>query len=159
MTDIPKRHFSWKDVETACLYIKQCLDYEDFKPDYIVGLTRGGLIPAVMLSHMTGTKVIPLDASFRDSKDGPESNVWLPEDITYGNKKVLIIDDINDSGATFSWIKENWNSSVLGACKWTGVKFAALVHNEASKAHTDYAFITINKLEKDVWIVYPWEQK
>lgn len=161
---IPKRIFSWTDVDLATTFIKHKLEADNFKPDYIVGLTRGGLIPAVVLSHLLGVKLIPLDASFRDSEDGPESNLWLPEEIHYNNKKVLVIDDINDSGATFNWIKQDWNSAVLGALgqgrlDWNNIKFAALVHNKASTALTDYTYLTINKAEQDMWIVYPWENK
>jgi hypoxanthine phosphoribosyltransferase len=155
---MPKWYFSWKDIEHSCLFIKQCLDSVNFKPDYIVGLTRGGLIPAVMLSHMTGIKVVVLDASFRDSNDIPESNLWLPEEATFNDKKILIIDDINDTGTTFNWIIEDWNRSALGKCDWSNIKFAALVHNKASKASTDFTFLIIDKSVQDIWIVYPWEQ-
>lgn len=156
---IPKRIFSWTDVDLATTFIKHKLEADNFKPDYIVGLTRGGLIPAVVLSHMLGVKLVPLDASFRDSEDDPESNLWLPESVNFSNKKVLIVDDINDSGATFNWIKQDWNTAVLGSLNWANVKFAVLVHNKASTAPTDYAYLTINKAEKDIWIVYPWENK
>ena len=158
---IPKRIFSWTDVDLATTFIKHKLEADNFKPDYVVGLTRGGLIPAVILSHMYGVKLVPLDASFRDSEDSPESNLWLPESVNFSNKKVLIVDDINDSGATFNWIKQDWNTSTagIGGIDWSNVKFAALVHNKASTAPTDYTYLTINKAEQDIWIVYPWENK
>lgn len=155
----PKRILSWKDTELACLYIKYKLEENNFKPDYIVGLTRGGLIPAVMLSHLTGVKLVSLDASFRDSTDIPEHNLWLPEAATRENKKILIIDDINDSGKTFNWIRNDWNNCIGSVeVKWENVRFAALVHNESSNASTDYSFLTVNKTKNDVWIVFPWEQ-
>ena len=157
---IPKRHFSWKDVETACLYLKSQIEEANFKPDYIVGLTRGGLIPAVILSHLTGIKLIPLDASFRDSNLSPESNCWLPEEVHFNDKKVFIVDDINDSGKTFNWIKGDWASSLtFEELGFDNIKFATLVHNKGSCEPTDFSFLTINKLEKDEWIVYPWESE
>ena len=48
---------------------------DDWRPDYIVGLTRGGLVPAVMMSNMTGIMMHALDVRFRDTDpnyDGPE---------------------------------------------------------------------------------------
>jgi len=156
----PKRiHWSWTNIEVASIYIKSRLDFDGFKPDYIVGLTRGGLIPAVLLSHMMGVKLQTLNVSLRDSEEGPESNLWLPEVATVENKKILIVDDINDSGATFEWIKKDWDSSELpNGCKWDNIKFATLVHNEASVTKTDYSFTKIDKSKEDVWIVFPWEK-
>lgn len=157
---LPKRYFSWKDVETACLYLKQCLNNDNFKPDYIVGLTRGGLIPAVMLSHMIKTKFVALDVSLRDGVDGPTSNLWLPETVMEDNVKVLIVDDINDSGATFNWIKNDWEQTTFNkSFKWGNIRFAVLVHNESSETYSDYSFLKINKTLKDTWVVYPWEQQ
>lgn len=154
-----KRKFSWADVEMACMAIQCKLVEDKFKPDYIVGLTRGGLIPAVILSHKLKTKLVALDVSFRDSIDGPDHNLWLPEEITNNDKKVLIVDDINDSGKTFTWIKNDWTDAVFKPLKWGNVRFVALVHNKSSETYTDYSFLTIDKNVKDEWIVYPWEQQ
>jgi hypoxanthine phosphoribosyltransferase len=108
---------------------------------------------------MMGVKLQTLNVSLRDSEEGPESNLWLPDVATVENKKILIVDDINDSGATFEWIKKDWDSSELpNGCKWDNIKFATLVHNEASVTKTDYAFISIDKSKEDTWIVFPWEK-
>ncbi len=52
---------------------------DDFKPDYIVGLTRGGLVPALMLSHYLKVPMHTLKVSMRDD-DHCESNLWMAED-------------------------------------------------------------------------------
>ena len=53
-----------------------------------------------------------LDVRLRDADGiGPESNAWLAEFAGNG-KNILIVDDINDTGATFEWIKNDWHSSV-----------------------------------------------
>ena len=107
-----------------------------WRPDYIVGLTRGGLIPAVMLSHYLNVPMYSLSVSLRDSDVGPESNCWMAEDALGPNsrerfiedendigavleaasdllengtyKEILIVDDINDTGSTFNWIMQDW---------------------------------------------------
>ena len=137
---------------------------EGWKPDYIVGLTRGGLIPAVYLSHYLDIPMETLKVSLRDNAD-TETNCWMSED-AFNGKNILIVDDINDTGATLDWIINDWQSSCLpDDPKWLNVwgntvKFAVLVDNLSSNfsRKVDYCAKEINKAEKDVWIVYPWER-
>ena len=160
---------------------------DNWRPDYIVGITRGGLIPATMLSHYLDIPLQTLNVSFRDADLGPESNLWMAED-AYGyvpyegteppverdparvttdparRKNILIVDDINDSGRTLNWIKQDWASGCLPndpdwADIWgSNVRFATVVNNEASEfKDVDYAGLTINKLEEPSWVVFPWE--
>ena len=87
----------------------------------------------------------------------------LLESGTY--KEILIVDDINDTGATFNWIMEDWRSSCFpNDDTWdevwnNNVKFAVVVDNLASKcnAKMDYVGREINKAENDVWVDFPWE--
>jgi hypoxanthine phosphoribosyltransferase len=84
----------------------------------------------------------------------------------YKGKKILIVDDINDSGATLNWIKQDWQSGCLPKDKrwkdvWgNNVRVAVLVDNEASasKLNINYNAIDLNKAEEDSWIVFPWEE-
>ena len=67
-------------------------------------------------------------------------------------KKILIIDDINDTGATLRYIEDNFG-------KGDGrIKFAVLVNNTPSKVTVDYHGYEINKDEVPSWIVFPWEE-
>jgi hypoxanthine phosphoribosyltransferase len=80
-------------------------------------------------------------------------------------KNILIVDDINDTGATFNWIKQDWQSSCLPNEEETwntvwgnNVRFATLTNNDASDFDdVRYTCHEINKSEEDVWLVYPWE--
>ena len=45
-----KVYYIRKQVEGACLEIARQMSEHQWRPDYIVGLTRGGLVPANLLS-------------------------------------------------------------------------------------------------------------
>ena len=79
-------------------------------------------------------------------------------------KNILIVDDINDTGATFNWIKKDWPAGCLpNDPNWNNVwdenvRFATLTENLASEFdQVRYTYHEVNKAEKDVWLVYPWE--
>ena len=144
------------------------LHKDNWRPDYIVGLTRGGLIPATMISQYTGIPMHTLNVSLRDTGEA-ESNLWMAED-AFGYEKdpvnILIVDDINDSGDTLNWIRNDWQSSCSPKdSKWNtsiwghNVRIAVLYDNLASKSVTTvtYSSVEINKRERPEWIVFPWE--
>jgi hypoxanthine phosphoribosyltransferase len=147
-----------------------------WRPDYVVGITRGGLVPAIMISHYLGVPCETLKVSLRDGGE-PESNLWMAED-AYGydhhdpmasgdgRKKILIVDDINDSGATFNWIMQDWPSGCfpMNEERWnhiwgSNVRFAVVVDNLSSQCNVEmnYVGMEVNKAENDVWVDFPWE--
>jgi hypoxanthine phosphoribosyltransferase len=163
---------------------KICRDIanSDWRPDYVVGLTRGGLLPAVMISHYFNVPMNTLKVSLRDNVD-TESNLWMAEDAfgyctqhntdgtqrgwsdVASRKDILIVDDINDSGATLNWIMEDWRSGCLpNEPIWdhifgNNVRFAVVVDNLASKCDVKMSYVgmEINKAENDVWVDFHYE--
>jgi uncharacterized protein len=169
-------YYSWQEIEAQTQEILRQLQRDVWRPDYVVGLTRGGLVPATLISQYLEVPMECLKVSLRDSEHGPESNLWMAEDAFgyvmhdpmcsgNGRKKILIVDDINDSGATLNWIKNDWPSGCLpNDERWeevwgNNVRVATLVDNEASKSELkiSYSAVDLNKAEEDVWIVFPWE--
>jgi xanthine phosphoribosyltransferase len=157
--------------------------YKDaWRPDYIVGITRGGNVPATVLSNMLGVRGEALKVSLRDATGESESNCWMASD-AFGyvdedervntksrwdiskRKNILIVDDINDTGATFDWIKQDWQAGCLpNEESWktvwhNNVRFATITDNLSSDFNgtVDYSVHEVNKAEQDVWLVYPWE--
>ena len=182
---VKKHRYSWQDVERMCVSIVNQMYSDGWKPDYIVGITRGGNIPATIISNMTGIRCETLKVSLRDDKsNGSESNLWMAED-AFGyielkdrddtwskgksnpkaRKQILIVDDINDTGVTFNWIMQDWQAScVPDSPAWEdvwneNVRFATLTDNLASEftEHCAYTCHEVNKAEEDVWFIYPWE--
>lgn len=178
---IKKRYVSDIDIRDYINQISFQMYKDNWRPDYIVGLTRGGLIPAVYMSHALDIPMHTLSVKLRDH-EFTESNGWMAEDAfgyipsdmregidkrsdaTY-KKNILILDDINDTGATLDWIIQDWKSGCLpDDPAWehvwgNNVRFAVLFDNLSSgfSRKVDYCAKTINKAEEDVWIVYPWE--
>ena len=162
---VNKVYYTWKDIEHMVNTINNLMFADNWRPDYIVGMTRGGLVPSVMMSNITGITMHALDVRFRDvdGNYGPESNTWMAED-AHAGKNILIFDDINDSGKTMQWIKDDWPQSAYPSdTTWDNVwgknvRFASLLDNQASNfGDVDYTAMEINKMEKDVWVVFPWE--
>ena len=147
-----KRYVTDQEIKRWTHNIVREINNGSWRPDYVVGLTRGGLAPAVLISHYLDIPMHTLDVSFRDADIGPESNLWMAED-AYGydngksnpelRKNILIVDDINDSGATLDWIRQDWPSSCLPKDPvWNteiwghNVRVATLYNNAGSKSIT-----------------------
>lgn len=116
----------------------------------LVGISRGGLIPATMLSHKIG---VPLEVISVSAYEGTRRtlekpivvNGWKPE---FNEAGTVIVDDILDSGDTYSTILHQ--SSV--ASRFT---FLTLVNKDCERfgGFRNY-FI---KVPKGVWVQFPWE--
>jgi len=132
-------------VNTLCRDIAN----SGWRPDYVVGITRGGLTPAAMISHYFGVPCETLKVSLRDGGES-ESNLWMAEQ-AFG----YVPKDERGS---------DWPSSCLPkhpawSAIWNrNVRFAVLVNNQASNyKDIDYAARHINKLDDPCWVVFPWE--
>ena len=75
-----KKYYDYIHIHEMVNDISFQMYKDNWRPDYIVGLTRGGLIPAVIMSNTLGIPMETLKVSLRDSDSGPESNLWMAED-------------------------------------------------------------------------------
>lgn len=96
-----KIQITWPKYIAAVAKIAQHFQKEGKKFDLIVGLTRGGLIPAVLLSHALDIPTMPFDPHVLHSTGAPREKINLP--ITPAIiRRILIVDDISDTGKTFN---------------------------------------------------------
>lgn len=142
------------------LISKVCRDVavSNWRPNYVVGITRGGLVAAVMISKYLN---IPMNTINEN-----ESNLWMAED-AFGYEKepmnILVVDDVNDSGQTFNWIKQDWRSGCLpSSIRWdemwgTNVRFATVFNNSASDVEVTYTGEEINMTEDPTCLEFPYE--
>ncbi len=153
MKDMKKLWHSWQEM---CLDVNQlCRDItlDRFEPDVIVGLSRGGLTPGVMMSHWLEKPFKPVKSALRDF---PEWEDYLPRKT---DKRVLIIDDICDSGETFERISQHINGPrenkpLQLQCD---VRFASLWWNNEVEFKPHYYVREEAKDTNNLWIVFPWE--
>ena len=122
--------------------------------DCIVGIARGGSVPATMLSYqleIPEVRHIQL-SSYTEQQRG---DVWMDEldnniieyiKLTYSH--VLIVDDLSDSGQSFSFLTSKFQ------CNGIPHKTAALYLKTGSKFQPDFYSA---ELPQDLWLNFPWE--
>ena len=148
-----KLWYSWeqmrRDVNTLCREIL----LDGFNPEVIVGLSRGGLTPGVMMSHWMQKPFKPVKASLRDF---PEWEDYLPKKT---DERVLIVDDICDSGETFDRIKSYIKGPRINQPMElpVEVRFATLWWNNECNVEPHYYVNEIAKDSTGTWIHFPWE--
>ena len=138
-----------RDVNTLCREIL----LDGFNPEVIVGLSRGGLTPGVMMSHWMQKPFKPVKASLRDF---PEWEDYLPKKT---DERVLIVDDICDSGETFDRIKSYIKGPRINQPMElpVEVRFATLWWNNECNVEPHYYVNEIAKDSTGTWIHFPWE--
>jgi len=142
-----RRIISWSEYNDLVSSIASKIGQREI--DCIVGLTRGGLIPAVQLSHMYNAKLYTLNISLRDGKCSSAGFDWRR---LQPYRNILVVDDINDSGKTLQTVYEQCYGREI--MKPT---FATLLEKTSSAFTVDYAGEIINKDKENDWIVFPWE--
>ena len=140
---------SWE--EGAALCEKLVHKTEEYSPDILIGVSRGGLVPLRVFSDMLGIKRIGvLGIQFYkkigETRDFPEITHDMPLNIE--GKKVLIIDDVADTGKSLIAAREYIERK--GASE---IKMATLHYKPTSIVKPDY-FVGITT----AWIIYPWER-
>lgn len=140
MTDVEKLYVTWEDIDILVYKLYKKLKDENI--DKVVGISRGGLIPGIMLSHYLDAGFEPLEWQTRD---GEFQDKIKANGFNKNLKGTIFVDDICDSALTIKQIKE-----IIPKSRW------AVLHQ---KADIELDFVARRLHNTDVrWIVYPWEE-
>ena len=119
--------------------------------DYIVGITRGGLLPAVLLSHRLDVPMRTVSWSTFHKDQMREHAYDIADDISEG-KKILLVDDILDSGRTMAELLDDWE------CSREKIKIAVLLHNTNQSIIPDFWGRRFSRTDTPAWIDFWWEK-
>ena len=155
LNKIKQTHLTGDDIEDNCKKLANQIKNSDFKPEIIVGIQRGGSITAVLLSHLLNIEDFCTIGIRSTKSDDIHAQRLKP--IIYDSfslqlvpgKRVLLTDDIIDTGITLSEAKKEL---LRYGCK--EVKSVTIVCAPASNGKVDF-------FGKEVkpWVVFPWEIK
>lgn len=145
-----KKTFNINQMKTALSKITKQIYNSNWMPEIILSVNRGGCVPGIYLSHEINIPHKVIDVQLRDSKNKPNLDVLEYSINKYDS--ILIIDDINDTGATFDLIHKNIKATNKD------IRYAVLVDNTSSNFKTQFKGTIIDKSKNPIWIVFPWEK-
>ncbi|MDH5780287.1 MAG: phosphoribosyltransferase [Candidatus Bathyarchaeota archaeon] len=143
---------TWDKIYEFLLSLAEKIREDNFKPDVIVGVSRGGWPPArVMSDLLENPEIANVKAEFylgvAETKGEPL--ITQPVSVSVRNKKVLLMDDVADTGKSLRLVRAHLKEK--GA---TEVKIATIYYKPWSVVIPDYY-----EKETRSWIIFPWERK
>lgn len=144
---------SHEDFVSQVLALAEQIHVDPWRPSFIIGIGRGGLAPAVYLSHATGLPMLSVDHSSEvpDFADAPLVRLAAR---AKGGERLLFLDDINDTGGTIAKLRK---ALIDAGAAPQNVRFATLIDNVGSSERVDYRARTIDRAITKDWFVFPWE--
>ncbi len=142
----------WERLYELCFRLYEDIHNSDFVPDVIIGIARGGWVPARILSDMffmnqTANVKVDLYRGIFARNEGPKVSQSIPEDRDW--KYPLVVDDVSDSGesmiAALNHLRRRGLSNMKTAC----------LHMKPGTDLIPDFYVE----ETTSWIVYPWELK
>jgi hypoxanthine phosphoribosyltransferase len=103
-----KEYLNWTKVDEAIWTLKDEI-LKEYTPDIIVGVARGGLVPAVRLSHITDNilmRVVDVKFYTDIEKRTERPNITVPLNEKIDNLNVLIVDDVADTGKSLVEVRK-----------------------------------------------------
>lgn len=141
---------SWNQVEKMCEKIAQ--EMREYKPEVLVGISRGGLVPVRIISDILDIhNIVIMRVQFYRSigKTTDEPKIIQGKDLDIRDKRVLVIDDIADTGKSLAVIQ-----AYLRQKHPKKLKFVTLHYKKQSTFKPDFYLS-----ETDKWVIYPWERR
>jgi hypothetical protein len=145
-----KEVMSWADLGDGARLLAQSVADDGYRPDMILGIARGGLLVAGALGYALGVKnTFTMNVEFYTGIDErlelPMILPPVPDLVDFAETKVLIADDVADTGATLRLVQE------FCAGKVAEVRCAVLYEKPRSTVKCEYVW---RRTER--WITFPW---
>jgi len=148
------RFISWAEGITLSEALARRVQESGFRPDVIVAISRGGLVPARIISDVLGVDdVITIGVKYWSLAQRRAERPIFYHGVEPGvirDRKTLVVDEVADTGHTLMFAKNLLD--LIGAAE---VKTAVLHLKTTSRFTPDYY---AEKIEEWVWISYPWSR-
>ncbi len=143
---------TWDKIYELLLDLASKIRKANFKPDVIVGVSRGGWPPARIMSDLLeNPEIANVKAEFYldVAKTKSEPAITQPVSVSVKDKKILVVDDVADTGKSLRLVRTHLKEQ--GA---TDVKIATIYYKP-------WSVITPDWYERKTtrWIIFPWERK
>jgi hypoxanthine phosphoribosyltransferase len=150
MAAIEQLRMSWDELGVGSKALAEQVAADGFRPDFILGISRGGLLVAGALAYTLGVKnTFTMSVEFYTGVDErlelPMLLPPIPDLVDLEQERVLIADDVADTGQTLVLVKDFLEGKVAE------VKIAVLYEKPRSVVRADYVWARTDK-----WIVFPW---
>jgi hypoxanthine phosphoribosyltransferase len=142
---------SWNDVYARCRSIAHALREQDIAPDLIIAIARGGFAPARVLCDFLDIHDL---ASFKvehyaaGAREKSVARVVFPVNTDIRNRRVLLVDDVNDSGDTLAVARP-----YLRELEPASLHTAVLDQKQNSPESVDLQGRLVTQWR---WLTYPW---
>jgi hypoxanthine phosphoribosyltransferase len=145
---------SWNRIASLSKELATQIKQDDFHPDVIIAIGRGGYVPARLLAdnldimNLTSIKVEHYTSGTHKQD---KATVKYPLSIDVSGQQVLVVDDVSDSGDTFAVAMQH----ITEKSTLKKIKTAVLHHKTTSQFIPDYYAAKVIKWR---WLIYPWAQ-
>ncbi len=143
---------TWDQIYNMLLNQAEKIRKSCFNPDIIVGIARGGWLPARVMSDLLenpNLANVRTESSYHDAKNKSETLLTQCFSTSVKAKRVLLVDEVADTGRSLILVKKH--SYLQGSGE---VKIATLYLKPWSAVEPDYY-----EKRTRFWIVFPWEIK
>ena len=143
---------TWEKIYELLLNLASKIRKANFKPDVIVGISRGGWPPARIMSDLLeNPELANVKAEFYlgVAKTKSEPVITQPVSVPVHGKKILIVDDVADTGKSLRLVRLHLKEQ--GA---TDVKIATIYYKPWSVVTPDWY-----ERKTGHWVIFPWERK
>jgi len=142
---------SWGEVYTLSKRMSLDVKQHGYQPDMVVAISRGGVVPARILCDVLSVMdllALKVDHWLQTGEHTEKAIVKYPLNLDLSTKRVLVVDDITDTGGSLNAAVEH-----LSALKPKSIKTATMQHIPTSSFKPDYTGKVISEW---AWFIFPW---